>query len=113
MSGQLVYIARAIDGSWVSPVPAASQEEARAQIAAHEPDVTQHSAYQILVETMHRLMTHQVKGVKARILHRLVKWDGDAPIPVDAADQPHKYPQVAEVIEGGDGMPTKVIYRRS
>jgi hypothetical protein len=44
---------------------------------------------------------------------RLVKWDGDPPIPEDAETEPQKYPQVAEVLEGGEGIPTRVIYRRS
>jgi hypothetical protein len=49
-------------------------------------------------------------GVKR---YKLVKWDGDGPIPADAEDHPEKYPQVAEVREGGDDIPTKTIYRRS
>lgn len=56
-------------------------------------------------------------GVKMGVKeYKLVKWDGDAPqggIPEDAKDFPEKYPQVAEVIRGGDGIPTTVIYRRS
>ncbi len=57
------------------------------------------------------------KPPRAIINHRIVKWDGDAPdggIPDDAATHPERYPQVAEVIEGGDGFfGPVVIYRRS
>ena len=114
MREQLVYIARALDGSWVAPQPAATEEDARAQIAAREPDENKRSAYQILIEPMSKLLADQIPGIRRGIKQRLVKWDGDAPIPDDAADNPSRYPQISEVLEGGDGVSTpKVIYRRS
>lgn len=108
---QKVYIARANDGSWAAL--AASEDQARVLIAEHEPDVARRdSDYRVLCDTMDRLMADQVPGVRRGFHQRLVKWDGDGPIPGDASTHPEKYPQVIEVIEGGDGIPTKTIYRR-
>lgn len=48
---------------------------------------------------------------------RLVKWDGDGPIPEDAATNPEKYPEVSEVLKlsgpfAPDGSKPQVIYTR-
>lgn len=108
---QLAYIARANDGSWASL--AASDAQARQLIAEHEPDEGRRGThYTVIVDTMERLMADQVPGIRRGLQQRLVKWDGDGPIPDDASTHPEKYPQVAEVIEGGDGIPTTTIYRR-
>lgn len=108
---QLAYIARANDGSWAAL--AASEDQARQLIAEHEPDVGRRgSQYSVIVDTMDRLMADQVPGIRRGLQQRLVKWDGDGPIPDDASIHPDRYPQVAEVIEGGDGIPTTTIYRR-
>lgn len=108
---QLAYIARANDGSWASL--AASEDQARQLIEEHEPDESRRTMdYSIIVDTMERLMANRVPGVKRGLSQRLVKWEGDGPIPDDASTDPQKYPQVLEVIEGGDGIATKVIYRR-
>lgn len=106
----LVYIARALDKSWAAT--AESEADARRKIAAYEPDPAKHSDYQILVEPMERLLANQVPGIERGLKHRIVKWDGDAPIPDDASERPERYSQVSEVLEGGDGIPTTIIYRR-
>ena len=113
MRQHIVYIARALDGSWVASNPTDTEEKARMQIEAHEPDPSRYNAYQILAELLGRVLGGRTAGVKAIVRHKMVKWDGDPPIPEDASEHPEKYPQVAEVIEGGDGIETKVIYRRS
>jgi hypothetical protein len=115
MKGGIVYIARAIDGSWVAPNPVLSQEEAQQVIEAHEPDPEKRSRYQILAESLDKLLADEIAGIKRGLQQRLVKWDGDAPggIPEDASAHPENYPQVAEVIESGDDIPTRVVYRRS
>lgn len=111
---QLVYIARALDGSWMAPTPFQTEEAAREAIAQHEPDLVKRNAYHILIEPLGRVLNGQVAGVKSGIQMRLVKWDGDGPPADDAHVNPEKYPQVAEVLEGGDGSErSKVIYRRS
>lgn len=106
----LVYIARALDGSWASIAP--TQEAAQASIAEREPDIVRQGHYQILAEPLEKLLAGNVAGVSRSMESRLVKWDGDGPIPEDAATSPEKYPQVAEVLSGGDGKPTTLIYRR-
>ena len=105
-----VYIARALDGSWSAV--ANSNDGAVQLIEAYEPDVNKRSQYQILVEPLAKLLAGQIPQVSRGLKQRLVKWDGDGPIPEDAETNPQKYPQVAEVIEGGDGIPTTTIYRR-
>jgi hypothetical protein len=110
MNEQMVYIARALDKSWASV--ANDEEHARRLIAAREPDIVKQGQYQILVEPMSKLMANAIPGIQRGLVQKLVKWDGDPPIPPDAADNPTKYPQVAEVIEGGDGIPTRTLYRR-
>ena len=108
---QKVYIVRANDGSWAAL--AANEDQARQLIAEHEPDAARRdNDYSVIVDTMDRLMADQVPGIRRGLQQRLVKWDGDGPIPDDASTHPEKYPQVIEVIEGGDGIPTKTIYRR-
>lgn len=111
MNEQMVYIARALDKSWAAV--ASSEEEAQKKIAEREPDVVKQGQYQILVEPLSKLMANQVAGIQRGLSQKLVKWDGDGPIPLDAADNPTKYPQVAEVIESADGAPTRVLYRRN
>lgn len=106
----VVFIARALDGSWVSIAP--TQEGAQAAIAEREPDLLKQSNYQILAEPLEKLLRNNVGGVTRSLESRLVKWDGDGPIPDDASTSPEKYPQVAEVLSGGDGRPTKTVYRR-
>lgn len=107
----IVYVARALDGSWMAV--ANSLEDAGKLIEEREPDLVKRSGYQILSETLANFMAGKVHGVQgAGMKSTLVKWDGDDPIPADAHLVPHKYPQVAEVIEGGDGIPTQTTYRR-
>jgi len=110
MNEQMVYIARALDKSWAQV--ANSEEHARQLIAAREPDIVKQSGYQILVEPMSKLMANAIPGIQRGLSQKLVKWDGDGQIPLDAADNPALYPQVAEVIESADGAPTRVLYRR-
>lgn len=50
---------------------------------------------------------------KRELVHHLVKWDGDGPIPEDARTNPEKYPQVSEVIEMREGNPPRTLYRRA
>jgi hypothetical protein len=110
-SKQQVWIPRALNGSWVGGI-AQSTDEALKMIKAHEPDETKHSGYQILVETMERVLSNSIPGMQRAIRARTVKWDGDGVIPDDAATNPEKYPQVQEVVESGDGIPMRVIYKR-
>lgn len=105
-----IYIARALDKSWAAV--ATSEAHANELIAAHEPDPDKRSGYQILVETMTRLMADEIPGIRRGLQQRLVKWEGEGPIPEDASQHPENYPQVIEVVEGGDGIVTKTIYRR-
>ena len=109
----IVYIAKAIDNSWIAAELSPNQEAARALIAAHEPDPNKQNLYHILAEPLSKVLANRVEGVKGIVRHRLVKWEGDEPMPADAEFHPEKYPQVIEVIEGGDDQPTNVIYRRS
>lgn len=53
-------------------------------------------------------------GVKLAVVERwqLIKWDGEAPIQTDDPDVARQHPQCAEILQGGDGIPTTVIYRR-
>ncbi len=110
MNEPMVYIARALDKSWAAV--GNSQEHAQQLIAAREPDIVKQSQYQILVEPMSKLMANAIPGVQRAFTQKLVKWDGEGPIPEDAAENPTKYPQVAEVIEGGDFKETRTLYRR-
>jgi hypothetical protein len=107
----IVYVSRALDGSWMAV--ANSLNEAERLIEEREPDLVKRSGYQILSETLANFMAGKVQGVKSLgMKSTIVKWDGDDPIPEDAHIHPHKYPKVAEVIEGGDGIPTQTTYRR-
>lgn len=106
----IVYVARALDGSWAGV--ASTQEAAQAAIEAHEPDPARRSHYQILAEPLERLLRNEIAGVSRSLESRIVKWDGDGPIPDDASTEPAKYSQVAEVLVGGDGRPMTTIYRR-
>jgi len=56
-------------------------------------------------------MSREAAVIKATATWRLVKWEGDPPPDADDVD-PLGHPQVLEVIEGGDDVPTKVTYRR-
>lgn len=106
----MICIARALDGSWVSL--ATDEGDAQRQIAEREPDIVKQGRYQILWEPLSKLMANVIPGVRRGLRQTLVKWDGDGPIPEDAAANPKKYPHVVEVMEGGDGIPTKTLYRR-
>jgi hypothetical protein len=112
MNDRLVYIARALDGSWIGQ-PTNTELGSQQLIEDHEPDAAKRSNYHILAEPLSKLLANQVAGVTRMLTGKVVKWDGDGPIPDDAAQNPQNYPQVAEVVEGGDFKPTKVIYRRS
>lgn len=50
-------------------------------------------------------MQHDAMAIKAVQRWRLVKWDGDPP----AADETK---EPIEIIEGGDDIPTRVVFRR-
>ena len=66
-------------------------------------------------EPLARVLSGRIPGVKPGVTYKLVKWDGDGPVPDDAADNPRAYPQVTEVLECGDtaAAKVKVLYRRS
>lgn len=51
-------------------------------------------------------MQHDAMAVKTVQRWRLVKWDGDPPAPGEAKEP-------IEVIEGGDDVPTRVVFRRA
>lgn len=121
-----VWIPRALDGSWQAI--ASSNEEALRLIAEREPDEHKRSGYQILVEPASRVPDPNFRAIGVRdgyglehapvqgrgvgFITRLAKWDGEGPVPDDAAIHPMKYSRVSEVIEFGDGIPTRVLYRR-
>lgn len=54
-------------------------------------------------------------NVKLKVIERwqLIKWDGEAPFVTDDPEVAKQHPQCAEIVQGGDDIPTTVIYRRS